>query len=348
LSAWPSLELMKRIFDEPKAMGALVQNRPLRSEATRADRSPYFSVRLVRAAGRSIDRYPWMAFLLVTAGCGWIQIGGFAARFLDHDEIYSFYIAQAPTLKQLLFLTRTADLHPPLSYLLIRLSFALFGVTNWACRLPFLLAFLCATAAIFSFSRRVLSPLYGLIAVVFLWSVPYARYAPEARPYSLVLCFTSLMLVSWYRSIVSADSSWAGRAGALSTLAVAEFALLLSHVLGVFSVAAFAGVEVMRLVKRRKADWPLWAAFLAPCVCVLTYLPLIHSGAAILFTERYRATPLRLFHFYWGFLSWLPTPLAFVLFLAVVYLWGPSSAPPGQEPLTVLSDPDLREFAACL
>jgi hypothetical protein len=38
--------------------------------------------------------------------------------------------------------------------------------------------------------------------------------------------------------------------------------------------------------------------------------------------------------------------IAFVLFLAVVYLWGPSSAPPGQEPLTVLSDPDLREFAA--
>jgi hypothetical protein len=38
--------------------------------------------------------------------------------------------------------------------------------------------------------------------------------------------------------------------------------------------------------------------------------------------------------------------IAFVLFLAVVYLWGPSSAPLGQEPLTVLSDPDLREFAA--
>jgi hypothetical protein len=37
---------------------------------------------------------------------------------------------------------------------------------------------------------------------------------------------------------------------------------------------------------------------------------------------------------------------ALVLVLAAVYLWGPSSAPPGQEPLTVLSNADLHEFAA--
>lgn len=35
-----------------------------------------------------------------------------------------------------------------------------------------------------------------------------------------------------------------------------------------------------------------------------------------------------------------------VLLLAVVYLWGPASVPPGQEPLMVLSNTDLREFAA--
>jgi len=40
------------------------------------------------------------------------------------------------------------------------------------------------------------------------------------------------------------------------------------------------------------------------------------------------------------------TVIALVLLLAVLYLWGPSSVPPGQEPLTVLSNADLREFAA--
>ncbi len=38
--------------------------------------------------------------------------------------------------------------------------------------------------------------------------------------------------------------------------------------------------------------------------------------------------------------------IALFLLLAAVYLWGPSSVPAGQEPLTVLSNRDLREFAA--
>jgi len=38
--------------------------------------------------------------------------------------------------------------------------------------------------------------------------------------------------------------------------------------------------------------------------------------------------------------------IALVLLLAGVYLWGPSSVPAGQQPLTVLSNSDLQEFAA--
>lgn len=37
--------------------------------------------------------------------------------------------------------------------------------------------------------------------------------------------------------------------------------------------------------------------------------------------------------------------IAVLLLLAAAYLWGPSSTPPGQQPLIVLSSPDLREFA---
>jgi hypothetical protein len=37
---------------------------------------------------------------------------------------------------------------------------------------------------------------------------------------------------------------------------------------------------------------------------------------------------------------------AVALLLAGVYFWGPSAAPSGQEPLTVLSPGNLSEFAA--
>ncbi len=45
-------------------------------------------------------------------------------------------------------------------------------------------------------------------------------------------------------------------------------------------------------------------------------------------------------------LAIIVTGIALILLLAVLYLWGPSSVPAGQEPLTVLSNGDLREFAA--
>ena len=36
--------------------------------------------------------------------------------------------------------------------------------------------------------------------------------------------------------------------------------------------------------------------------------------------------------------------IAVVLLLAVVYLWGPSSMPPGQEPLVALSNANFSDF----
>jgi len=36
--------------------------------------------------------------------------------------------------------------------------------------------------------------------------------------------------------------------------------------------------------------------------------------------------------------------IAVVLLLAVAYLWGPSSVPPGQEPLVALSNANFSDF----
>ena len=36
--------------------------------------------------------------------------------------------------------------------------------------------------------------------------------------------------------------------------------------------------------------------------------------------------------------------IAVVLLLAVVYLWGPSSVPPGQDPLVALSNANFSDF----
>jgi hypothetical protein len=285
-----------------------------------ADSSPFVTVRVLQAISRFVETRGWVAVAAVTSVCGWIRLNSLASRHLDHDELYTFYIAQAPTLRQLLALTRTVDLHPPLSYLLIRASFAIFGVSSWSCRLPSVLAFFFTVALVFWLAKRILSPLYGIISVLLLWSVPFTYQADEARPYSLLLCFTALMLVSWYRAAeVSADFISHDRRLALLTLTLGGFGLLLSHVLGVLPYAAYFAAELVRLSIRRKADWGLWTALLAPAISGLTYLPLIRTHSGILFTDEYHATPMRIVSFYSWSIRFLPIPLMLVALLACLW-----------------------------
>jgi len=285
-----------------------------------ADSSPFVTVRVLQAISRFVETRGWVAVAAVTSVCGWIRLNSLASRHLDHDELYTFYIAQAPTLRQLLALTRTIDLHPPLSYLLIRASFAIFGVSSWSCRLPSVLAFFFTVALVFWLAKRILSPLYGIISVLLLWSVPFTYQADEARPYSLLLCFTALMLVSWYRAAeVSADFISHDRRLALLTLTLGGFGLLLSHVLGVLPYAAFFAAELVRFSIRRKADWGLWTALLAPAISGLTYLPLIRTHSGILFTDEYHATPMRIVSFYSWSIRFLPIPLMLVALLACLW-----------------------------
>jgi hypothetical protein len=269
--------------------------------------------RLITGMADFGDAHGWVVFGLISLWCGLMKFGGELYRRLGHDELYTFYISQAASLSKLLALTQTVDLHPPLSYLLVRLSFAVFGIREWSCRLPFAAAFVLTSVFVFWLLKRVLSPLYGLIAVLFLWSFPYSSGASVARPYSLILCFTSMMLVCWY----CATESIGHRYWTLLGLSIGGFALLLSHVLGVLSFAAVIGAELLRSRSARKADWHLWLALLAPLVSLLTYLPLFKTHSVLLFTPIYRVTPMRVLSCYWEPIRVVSTPLLFILVVAV-------------------------------
>jgi Dolichyl-phosphate-mannose-protein mannosyltransferase len=286
--------------------------------AVQRNSTPLASVWFLRTLSQFVNMHAWLVFAAVSSACGWIRLRAFVSRPLDHDELYTFYIAQAPTLRQLLDLTRTVDLHPPLSYLLIRMCFAIFGVSVWSCRLPSVLAFLSTISIVFWLVKHILSPIYGVIAVLLLWSAPFAYQADEARPYSLLLCFTTIMLAGWYRAIEAGDCGILpyDRRSALLTLALGGFGLLLSHVLGVLPYAAFLAAESARSFIRRKVDWRLWTVLAAPAISGLTYLPLIHSHSIILFTDEYRATPMRMIGFYSWSIRYLPIPLTLIALLA--------------------------------
>ncbi|MGC2150545.1 MAG: glycosyltransferase family 39 protein [Terriglobales bacterium] len=276
--------------------------------------SSFLTVRFLHAVAGFADAHGWPFFAAISFFFGWDYLSGMGSRHLDHDELFTFYIAQAPSLRKLFALTHTIDLHPPLSYLFVRASFAIFGASSWSCRLPFLLAFFAFSALLFLFLSRLLSPLYGLMAVLTLWISPYAHLAIEARSYSMVLCFTGLMLVSWYRFV---DEGHRGsRAWTLTTLIAGGFGLLLSHVLGVLAYAAFFCAESIRFRIRRKPDWRLWFAMMLPLISFVTYLTLLRHGSRILFSEWSQASPRRLAICYWEHIRFLVTPLTILLLIS--------------------------------
>jgi hypothetical protein len=289
---------------------------PARSESP-SEQTPFLTIRLLRAILRFVESHDWIVFAAVSAACAWGHLGALVSRHLDHDELFTSYIAQAPSVRQLLTLTRTIDLHPPLSYVLVRLSFASFGVSSWSCRLPFVLAFLATGAILYFFVCRLVSPVYGLIVLLPLWSSSYARLAIEARPYALVLCFTSLLLVSWYQIVAAEDrpvSHWRYWA-----LIFGGFALLLSHVLGALAYAAFLAAEFIRLWIRRRPDWKLWGVMAVPLISTLTYLSLIRIQSGLLFSEYSQASPRRLAICYWEHFRYSITSLVLILLLALVW-----------------------------
>jgi len=67
---------------------------------------------LIPSIANFTNAHGWAVFTIVTLWCGWVRFSGLPYRHLDHDELYTFYIAQAPSLGKLLTLTRTVDLHP--------------------------------------------------------------------------------------------------------------------------------------------------------------------------------------------------------------------------------------------
>ena len=97
-----------------------------------------------------LEAHPWAIFAII----GLLYLVYLAthatARRLWHDELFTYYIAQAPTFGQMLQQTRTVDLNPPLYYIAARAVFKFLHPSDFAVRLPSMAAFLLAAFCVYS------------------------------------------------------------------------------------------------------------------------------------------------------------------------------------------------------
>jgi 4-amino-4-deoxy-L-arabinose transferase-like glycosyltransferase len=219
-------------------------------------------------------------------------------RHLWHDELYTYYIAQAPSLAEL-WKDLNLDLNPPLIYLTARASMHLFGNSVLAVRLPSIFAFFGGSLCLYSLVERRLKPSFGVLAVLIFWSTPAFDFATEARPYALIIVFFGLAIVSWQGCIERPRSPWP-----MFILPVAVSGMMLSHLLAVLFLMPFLLAEAVRSIRLRRFDWLVAAALLVPCSLSLLFLRTIASyrtGNA--FPHALQAGPRKMASYYYWTLS---------------------------------------------
>jgi len=218
---------------------------------------------------------------------------GYSLRIpLWHDEIFTFYIAQAPSLRDLIHLTRTIDLNPPLSYLLTRATFHLLGVGTLQTRLPEIAGFWLALVCISLFVRRRAGNSFAVLAAVILFASKTTEPAIDGRPYGLMFGFGALMLLAWQSSTMAQAHSSRGSQslGSDLLLAFAGTALLLTHVFGLFLWAAIVAAEAAESWEHKQLTPSRLVALLLPLPCAwFFYVPILRSHAASSFPPAFQA-----------------------------------------------------------
>jgi hypothetical protein len=169
------------------------------------------------------------------------------------DEIITLAIASQANVRNIWnSLVQSVDSHPPLFYLVERLSLAVFHNPQIALRMPSILAFPCIAVCVFVYLRaRCSAPVSFLCTLLLLLTSLFSNYAINARGYSMLIACIALALVSYQRipspfwSVMLAIS-----------LALAE-AL---HYYAIFSMLPFAMAEAFYCLRHRKFRWQIWVA----------------------------------------------------------------------------------------
>ena len=215
---------------------ALVTHFPERRKAESS--SPWLQRLRDRLETGRFTRYDSVIALLIILLLYVAVTLGAVSRHLWFDELFTYWIAQAPSVSELLKQVRI-DLHPPLEYLLVRGSLAVFGDSEFATRFPSIVAFLIGSLCLYRFVCKRLTWAYGMLAMLVFWSTPFLSYATEARPYALIVAFFGIAMLAWQRAIAPAR-----RKSSVVVLALAVLGMMLSHFFSLFYIWHFCVAEL--------------------------------------------------------------------------------------------------------
>lgn len=234
-----------------------------------------------------IDAAPGWWFVWLSALYFFVVFSLSSMKLLWLDELITLHIAQSGGLASIWHaLASGADPNPPITYILVHYSRALFGDHEFAYRLPAALGYWVGLLSLFQYLRGRIRGTWALGGTVLLMCMAAFEYSFESRSYAIFFGFAMLAFFCWTRV---ADDSRSPRARWLALFGMA-FALAAGISTNYFAVLAFfpvAAGEATRTLLRarsrsviRSIDWRVWAGMLAAASPLLVYRPLIAHSIA--------------------------------------------------------------------
>lgn len=230
-------------------------------------------------AHASRDRTPLLAAIAVVLLTAVIALVWSHVKLFSQDEIFVLQTDTVSSLRQLIHIQRTypISLDPLFFHLLAHAAAKLFGPTALALRLPSILGFLLMQVCVYLATRPIAGRRAALIALAFPALTATLFYAPEARPYGLLLGLYALTFLAWQTATRRAESH-AARSAPLVLLAVAIALTLNTHYFGVLLLVPVCLAELARTLLRRRLDVPVVLAILLGMGGILGTLPFQHAA----------------------------------------------------------------------
>ena len=183
---------------------------------------------------------------------------------LWYDELYTVNEASPQVSWKQLFYYSQTDQHPPLYFILQRLSFVAFGYTEWTARA---LAALCGVLCVYGMyllGREFGGKRPGLVAAAIICINQYSiRYSHDARPYTMVWLLTILSYLFFIRSVRTL------RRTDIFVYVLFTTLLLYTSYFGFLALLSQAGIAIVVWLQQKSDKKRFFLTFLAAGVAVL-------------------------------------------------------------------------------
>lgn len=232
-----------------------------------------------------LPKYGSSAVLLSLTALYLVMIAIDCQRFIWYDELFTFDIAKASSIHEMVRLIYRWEPNPPVCYFLSRISMSVFGQNALGLRLPSMVEFYLASLMLYSYVRRKAGRANGTVTVLIVWLSDVFWYACEGRPYALIVMLFATLLLCWDDAIRNRN-----RLRAIAAIGASGFGLVLSHVFAPLVLLPFIIAESARSYRRRAIDPGIATALLLPLIATVSYIPLVGRYKDLLLAPSVQAS----------------------------------------------------------